>query len=153
MSSSFEQVAATTCRTVYHDSVRLYHYTLAASVALAVFCLSIRHLCLRDLICIPALASQFYFVIGTLQFTVSALDATIFLPHCPDRCAEYDSCSNKYKSVYFVYPLLATGLGVLLYREAVYQRDKARAISSSDENGNSIVMFQRIPEMEMQDSA
>mmetsp|Transcript_3416 Transcript_3416/g.6544 ORF Transcript_3416/g.6544 Transcript_3416/m.6544 type:complete len:153 (-) Transcript_3416:140-598(-) len=150
MSSSVEQVT-TTCQTVYHDSVRLYHCTLAASIALALFCLSIRHLCLRDLIGVPALASQFYFVIGTLQLMVSALDMSVFLPHCPDECLEY-SCSNKYKPVYFVYPLLATSLGVLLYREAMYQRDKARAISSSsDENGNPIVVFQRIPEMEMQD--
>lgn len=137
------------CQAVYHDSVRLYHYTLAASISLALFCLSIRHLCLRDLIGVPSLAAQFYFVIGTLQLFISALDMTIFLPHCPDQCLEY--CSNKYKFVYFVYPLLATSLSVLLYREAMYQREKARTISSSaDENGNPVV-FQRIPEMEMQD--
>ena len=135
------------CLTAYGASIRLYHYTLAASIALAMFCLCIRHVCLRDLIGVPALASQFYFVIGTLQFAVSALDMTIFLPHCPDECLEY--CSNKYKPAYFVYPLLASSLGVLLYREAMYQRNKAQTFQTGAASDGNAVAFQRIPEMEM----
>jgi hypothetical protein len=140
----------------YGESVRLYHYTVAGSVLLAFFCLSIRHLCLRDLIGAPNLAAQFYFVIGTLQFVFALLDMTIFLPHCPNECLDY--CSNKYKHAYFVYPAMATGLGVLLYREADYHRQKAKSVSGDgsnsitlDEHGNPI-MFQRIPEMELQDT-
>ena len=141
------------CQAAYNDSVRLYHYTVAASVVMAVFCLSIRHFCLRDLIGAPKLAAQFYFVIGTLQFVFAALDLTIFLPHCPKECLDY--CTNKYKFAYFVYPALAIGLGVLLYREADHHRKKAQTISMSsadtlDSYGNPI--FQRIPEMELQDA-
>lgn len=142
------------CRSAYGESIHFYRYTVAASTLLAIFCVSIRHVCLRDLIGAPNLAAQFYFVIGTLQLLFSTLDVTIFLPHCPNECLDY--CSNNYKPAYFVYPLLATCLGVLLYREALHHLRMARKFNlASDENGMPIV-FQRVPvnpEMEMQETA
>lgn len=138
------------CRDAYNDSVKLYRYTVAASTFLAVFCLSLRHVCLRDLIGAPHLASQFYFVIGTLQLLISTADVTIFLPHCPDDCLVNDYCSNRYKMAYFVYPLLATMLGIMLYREGFYHRKKARTISTGLDEYGQPVTFQRIPMTEMQ---
>lgn len=139
------------CREAYADSVRLYRYTVAASTFLAIFCLSLRHVCLRDLIGVPSLASQFYFVIGTLQLLISTLDVTIFLPHCPDECAVDNYCTNAYKVAYFIYPALATVLGVLLYREGMRHKETAKAISTGlDEHGEP-VMFQRLSTTEMQE--
>lgn len=143
------------CTAAYNDSVRLYHYTVVASILMAIFCLSIRHLCLRDLIGAPHLAAQFYSVIGVMQFSLAGLGVTIFLPHCPTECLEY--CSNKYKFAYFVYPAIATGLGVLLVREAAYHRDKARTVAAGsrsttlDAYGNPVV-FTRLAETELQDT-
>ena len=151
------------CQASYGNSVRMYHWTVVASVLLALFCLSLRHLCLRDLIGAPTLAAQFYTVIATLQLVIAGIELTAFLPHCPDPCIVLEHCNNHYKPAYFVYPVCATALALLLYREAAFHAGKAQQMmgmrttstttmsSDHDDSYQSAIMFHRIPEMEMQD--
>lgn len=147
-----DDLLAQFCQVSYHDSVRLYHWTVAASVLLALFCLTIRHVCLRDLISAPALAAQFYTVIATLQMVIAALELVLFLPHCPSPCVAAAYCNNHYKAAYFVYPVLATALATLLYREAWFHYHKGQATTArGGSEYDAAIMFQRIPEMEMQD--
>ena len=148
-----DDLLAQFCQVSYHDSVRLYHWTVAASVLLALFCLTIRHVCLRDLISAPALAAQFYSVIATLQMVIAVVELVLFLPHCPAPCVAAAYCNNHYKAAYFVYPVLATALATLLYREAWFHHHKGQATTSArgDSEYDAAIMFQRIPEMEMQD--
>ena len=151
--SDAEDDAATLCADAYQASVRVYHSTVAASVVMALFCLSIRHVCLRDLGGAPALAAQFYTVVACLQLAIAVLDVTLFVPHCPEDCVAAAWCSNRYKTAYFVYPFLATALAAFLYREARHYRTKAQAVAAaaSAEQQDALRggVFQRIPEMEL----
>ena len=138
------------CTAAYRNSVMLYRASVAASVALALFSLSIRHVCLRDLLGAPGLAAQFYFVIGVLQLLIAVMVLTVFLPHCPDVCLQPNYCSNKYKPAYFVYPVFATTLGVLLCREGLRHARKNQALQGGGDDPDAIYSSVGANETEMQ---
>jgi hypothetical protein len=148
-----EQYFESECLAAYGSSVMLYRAAVVASLALALFSISIRHVCLRDLLGAPGLAAQFYFVIGILQLLIAVMVTTVFLPHCPEICLDF--CSNKYKATYFVYPVFATTLGVLLCREGWIHHKKAYALQGADggRDHGDIAVFHSVPmeaETEMQ---
>mmetsp|Transcript_8087 Transcript_8087/g.16866 ORF Transcript_8087/g.16866 Transcript_8087/m.16866 type:complete len:158 (-) Transcript_8087:170-643(-) len=120
------------CLSDYHVSRGIYHASVAASIFLAFLSLCVRHVWLRDLPGAPALAYQFYMVVGILQIVIAGFVLLIFVPHCAEGCEDF--CSNKYKPAYFVYPVIGTTLGAFLIKEAFRHKKVAENVSRYGES-------------------
>ena len=135
------------CLRDYHTSQGVYHASLAASILLAIMTVVVRHVWLRDLSGAPALAQQFYMVMGIAQLLVALAVLLIFVPHCASGCEAF--CSNKYKPAYFIYPILGTIYGILLLRESRRHGETAKQILRQGDHEGT---FQPVAQQEMMET-
>jgi hypothetical protein len=133
------------CLEEVQDSTNLYWQVVVGSLVLTSFNVALYYLFFRrSFEGAPGLASQFFFVTGSIKIVLGVLIVVLFVPACPDRC----SCEDM-DMPSPAYGLVCTLIGILWLLRGNKFLQKAQALENGESEGGKDTVFEQVSTVEV----
>jgi hypothetical protein len=133
------------CLEEVEDSTQLYWQVVVGSLVLTSFNVCLYFLFFRrSFEGAPGLASQFFFVTGSIKIVLGVLLALLFVPRCPYRC----SCEDMYMPSP-AYGLVCSLVGIAWVLRGKKMLEKAQSLENGESEGGKDTVFEQVPTVEV----
>jgi hypothetical protein len=131
------------CTDALEEEIQVYKEVVLASWILAAANVLLYMVCFRRRLAgAPGLASQYFFVTGSMKLVMGILIAVLFLPQCPDNCNQ-EAC-GKVPDVEVFYALLVSLVGLVWIQQGYAFLERAQLLENGQSEGAEDTVFQPV---------